>query len=102
MQNSGLGQALNAVASLVEPYHVPMLLVVSLRGTEGDQTAENRGMGRLTSVALEALRVPVVRYRGSQDEQTVAAFLERPNGSGGHRHGPRALLVHPHAFGWQA
>ncbi|MCL2465363.1 MAG: hypothetical protein FWF28_09895, partial [Micrococcales bacterium] len=57
MQNSGLGQSVNALASLVVPYAIPMLLVISLRGTGPDVTAENRAMGRLTEPILDGLGI---------------------------------------------
>lgn len=97
MQNSGFGQSINVLASLVQAYQIPVLMVISLRGTEFDKTLENQGMGRLTELALEALGVPVAHYRSSHDLTNLAHFVRR-----GRVAGPRAILVHPGAFGWRA
>ncbi|MGD3110846.1 thiamine pyrophosphate-binding protein [Streptomyces sp. YGL11-2] len=98
MQNSGLGQSVNALASLVVPYSIPMLLIVSLRGIAPDPTPENLVMGRLTEPLLDSLEIPALRltpecladqvawaHRLVSDERRTAA-----------------LLVPPQLFGWQA
>src|SRR5215831_11823191 len=52
MQNSGLGQSVNAIASLVMPYKAPILLVISMRGIGTDPTPENRVMGCISESLL--------------------------------------------------
>ena len=96
MQNSGLGQSVNALASLVVPYRIPMLLVVSLRGTAGDPTPENQVMGRLTEPLLAGLGVPAEILAGTAVEEQVARLRRIV------REGPAALLVPPAALGWRA
>ncbi|CAM3749491.1 thiamine pyrophosphate-binding protein [Kibdelosporangium persicum] len=86
MQNSGFGQSVNALASLVVPYRLPMLLVISLRGVHPDSTQENQVMGRLTEPLLRGLGI----------ESVTPSDL--PIG----RRRPVALLVPPSAFGWSA
>ena len=54
MQNSGFGSCVNVMASLVCAFELPVTLVVSLRGTGVDHTAENRGMGAVTRTLLDA------------------------------------------------
>lgn len=98
MQNSGLGQAVNALASLVVPYEIPVLLVVSLRGTDADDTPENAVMGVLSEQLLDLMNIPH-RTLGRDDPSAEAAWAsERLVGDGR----PAALLVPPSLFGWTA
>ncbi|WP_216207592.1 thiamine pyrophosphate-binding protein [Amycolatopsis aidingensis] len=94
MQNSGLGQSVNVLASLVVPYRIPLLLVVSLRGTGPDPTPENQPMGGLTVPVLSGLDIPVETV-GSPE---VPGFLDRARRD----RRAAALLVPPAAFGWRA
>jgi sulfopyruvate decarboxylase subunit alpha len=99
MQNSGLGQSVNALASLVTPYRIPMLLVVSLRGVDPDPTQENLVMGRLTEPLLRGLGVEVATLdpdRGIADQVSWAVDMVQRLGR------PAALLIPPAAFGWRA
>jgi sulfopyruvate decarboxylase subunit alpha len=98
MQNSGFGQSVNAVASLLKPYEFPVLMVISLRGTGRDHTLENKGMGSVTRLILNELGVPTIDYAGSRDCGNVAQQLARWRRATG----PSAVLVHPEAFGWVA
>jgi sulfopyruvate decarboxylase subunit alpha len=98
MQNSGLGHSVNAVATLIVPYRIPMLLVVGLCSTAADSVQENKIMGRLTEPLLDGLGVAAVSLDSSEPlrEQVdkVSAIVHR-------RLRPAALLVPPEAFGWQ-
>lgn len=96
MQNSGLGQSINALASLACPYNVPMTLVVSLRGTDNDTTAENAAMGRVTEPLLKELGIPTTILQ-PRSKDLVTAYDELARAS---RTGPAAILVPPTAFGW--
>ncbi len=60
MQNSGLGNAINPIASLAVPYRIPMLLISSWRGEPGTQDAVHHApMGRATQALFELFDVPV-------------------------------------------
>jgi sulfopyruvate decarboxylase subunit alpha/phosphonopyruvate decarboxylase len=98
MQNSGLGQSVNALASLVVPYRVPMLLIVSLRGVDPDPTPENLVMGRLTEPLLDGLGIPAARITPDRAADQVA----RAHQLVAEQQRPAALLVTPQLFGWQA
>ena len=58
MQNSGLGNALNVLASLHLIYRIPCLLLVSWRGFEGKDAPEHLVMGRTMPELMEMIRVP--------------------------------------------
>ncbi len=57
MQNSGLGNCINALASLDLLYGIPLIMVVSHRGTEGEKIAAQVPMGRATVPLLDALGI---------------------------------------------
>lgn len=61
MQSSGLGNAVNALASLLIPYQIPLLLLVSMRGDPGEWNSAQVPMGRATEPVLEALGIPRAR-----------------------------------------
>src|SRR5205085_856112 len=55
LQSSGLGNSLNAITSLVLPYQIPMLIVVSMRGDGGEWNAAQMPMGRAVRGILDAI-----------------------------------------------
>lgn len=57
MQNSGLGNSVNALASLFELYKIPVLMIMSHRGTEGEFMSAQVPMGRATPMVLDALNI---------------------------------------------
>jgi sulfopyruvate decarboxylase subunit alpha len=58
MQNSGLGNSVNVLASLYQLYHLPILMVISHRGTEGEFMGAQVPMGNATPKVVEALQIP--------------------------------------------
>lgn len=67
MQNSGLGNAANALASLVGHYNIPMILVVSHRGLPGETIGAQIPMGKMTEPLLRTLDIPFFRYESFED-----------------------------------
>lgn len=57
MQNSGLGNVVDILTSFANPYRIPCLMVISLRGFP-DDAAHHRQMGELTIPILNELSVP--------------------------------------------
>ena len=55
MQNSGLGNSINALKSLTELYEMPLLMIMSHRGTEGESICGQVPMGQSTPRLLEAM-----------------------------------------------
>ena len=55
MQNSGLGNSINALKSLTELYEMPLLMIMSHRGTEGENICGQVPMGESTPRILEAM-----------------------------------------------
>ena len=76
MQNSGLGNAVNPLASLMdgEVYALPCLLVVGWRGAPGEKDEpQHRKQGKITLEQLDLLGIP---WRILTKETTDAAFRQ--------------------------
>jgi sulfopyruvate decarboxylase subunit alpha len=58
LQSSGLGNSLNALTSLLLPYQIPALVVVSMRGDAGEWNAAQVPMGRAVRSIFDAIGVP--------------------------------------------
>jgi sulfopyruvate decarboxylase subunit alpha len=72
MQNSGLGNMINALASLNLLYGLPLLMIISHRGLEGESIAAQMPMGRLTPKLLEAMEIPTFVPSPEQAEEEIA------------------------------
>ncbi len=59
-QNSGLGNAVNPLTSLTWTFHLPVLLITTLRGEPGGAPDEPQHelMGRITTGMLELMEIP--------------------------------------------
>lgn len=74
MQNSGLGLAVNALASLAVLYEIPLLLLIGWRGHDGRDAPEHLLMGEATLGLLRAVGVPhSVPDRSSIDSELARA-----------------------------
>jgi phosphonopyruvate decarboxylase len=96
-QNSGLGNAVNALTSLCHPFRIPMLLVVTHRGQPGGPPDEPQHelMGAITTGLLDTIRVPhepfpqeaagidgaLARALASMREDSLPCALVMPHGS---------------------
>jgi sulfopyruvate decarboxylase subunit alpha len=56
-QSSGIGNSLNAITSLLVPYEIPVLIVVSWRGDDGEWNAAQRPMGQAVRSIFDAIGV---------------------------------------------
>jgi sulfopyruvate decarboxylase alpha subunit len=71
LQSSGLGNSLNAITSLLIPYQIPLLMVVSMRGDAGEWNAAQVPMGRSMPAILDALGIPHSRLESADDAATT-------------------------------
>jgi sulfopyruvate decarboxylase subunit alpha len=72
MQNSGLGNCINALASLDMLYKIPLLMIISHRGGRGESIIGQVPMGRFTAPLLEAMGIPHLSPSYSEAEEAVA------------------------------
>jgi sulfopyruvate decarboxylase alpha subunit len=85
MQNSGMGNVVNALASMALPYQIPFLILISQRGELNEFNAAQVGMAQVLRPMLGALGVPhftleqLNEVRPTLDGATALAFsTERP------------------------
>jgi sulfopyruvate decarboxylase subunit alpha len=57
LQSSGLGNSLNALTSLLLPYQIPVLAIISMRGDNGEWNAAQMPMGRAVTAICDAIGV---------------------------------------------
>ncbi|MCQ4022553.1 MULTISPECIES: phosphonopyruvate decarboxylase [unclassified Ruminococcus] len=77
MQNSGIGNTVNPIASLVDEnvYAVPMLLLIGWRGQPGTgDWAQHELQGEITTKLLEVMHIP---YAVLEDDDDAAALAVR-------------------------
>ena len=67
MQNSGIGNCINAICSLLNYYSIPVVLIISHRGTKGELIEAQKPMGSATRALLKAADVKC--YEISKPEQ---------------------------------
>ncbi|HYZ03437.1 MAG TPA: sulfopyruvate decarboxylase subunit alpha [Candidatus Binatia bacterium] len=94
MQNSGLGNSLNALASLTTLYRLPLLMLLEHRGLPGERISAQIPMGEQTPKLLEAAGVPAYPI-------TTPADLERLPALAGHTRlaqRPVAAMIAPSAW----
>lgn len=60
MQNSGLGNIVNALTSFNLIYHIPVLLFITWRGFQGKDPPEHLIMGEKTLEILDTLGIPAI------------------------------------------
>jgi len=98
MQNSGLGNAVNPLTSLVDVdvYRVPMLLIIGWRGEPGvKDEPQHVKQGRVTLAQLDVLEIPHWTLDADSD---VDAILDDVFASMRERNAPVALVVRKDTF----
>ncbi|HET9372659.1 MAG TPA: thiamine pyrophosphate-binding protein [Vicinamibacterales bacterium] len=74
LQSSGLGNSLNAITSLLVPYQIPCLTIISMRGDAGEWNAAQVPMGQAVRAICTAIDMPA-EVVASAD--ATAATIER-------------------------
>lgn len=76
MQNSGLGNSINAICSLSNFYGLPLVFVISHRGTEGEVIDAQRPMGNATKNLLESADVPYHEIKSTKGLGKLNRIIE--------------------------
>jgi len=74
MQNSGLGNSINVIASLIKLYQIPMLMIISHRGTAGEGICGQVPMGKATTKLLDSLDI---MYEQINNPNEVIEIIEK-------------------------
>lgn len=102
-QNSGLGNMVNPLTSLNDPFRIPTLLITTWRGQPGrPDEPQHEQMGRVTKALLDAIEIPSVPFPTEADQ--IGPVMEEAEASMAERQRPFALImaqdsVAPHKLG---
>jgi sulfopyruvate decarboxylase subunit alpha len=58
LQSSGLGNSVNALASLHLAFEIPVLMLITMRGEDGEWNPTQQPMGRAVRPILDSLGIP--------------------------------------------
>jgi sulfopyruvate decarboxylase subunit alpha len=75
LQSSGLGNSLNALTSLLLPYQIPVLAIISMRGDAGEWNAAQVPMGRAVPAILDAIGVSHATVTDAVDAADVVRHV---------------------------
>ncbi|MDL2246731.1 sulfopyruvate decarboxylase subunit alpha [Methanobrevibacter sp. OttesenSCG-928-K11] len=69
MQNSGLGNCVNGLTSLFELYKIPLVMIMSHRGTDGESIVGQVPMGEATPKILDSLNIE--HFKPNNDKEAI-------------------------------
>lgn len=73
LQSSGLGNSLNTLTSLLVPYRIPVLILVSMRGEEGEWNPAQLPMGGAVRAIFDAIGIS---HTTIEKTETTALIVE--------------------------
>ena len=74
MQNTGIGNSVNSIVSLLQLYQMPVVFLISYRGTPGEPVGAQGGMASVTEDILNTLRIPMLHCNTEHDLDKISAF----------------------------
>ena len=77
MQNSGLGNCINAICSLLNYYRLPIVFIISHRGTSGEKIEAQKPMGDVTKALLERVNVQWYEISDLEDIHLIKNCIEK-------------------------
>jgi sulfopyruvate decarboxylase subunit alpha len=77
LQSSGLGNSINALTSLLVPYQIPVLMVVSMRGDANEWNSAQVPMGRAVAAICDAIEIPHASPASADATADVVALVGR-------------------------
>ena len=91
MQNSGLGNCVNALMSLTSLYEMPLLIMMSHRGGEDEKISAQKPMGEAAPLILDSMKIDHISIAGIneldglktdidyafENNEILAVFLKR-------------------------
>jgi len=98
MPVSGLGNSINALASLAVPYKFPLPMIVAHRGDLGEFNPTQVAMGQSARDILSALRIPYFELAREDEVSTIVEGALRLAYSS---EGPVVLLISTQVAGWK-
>ncbi len=99
MQSSGFGNSVNALASLVVPYQLPVAMIIGERGVLGEFNPVQVPISRAIRPALDALGIPHRTLERPEDVEPVASRVIQQSFRTG---SPSVLFINPLLTGGKA
>jgi sulfopyruvate decarboxylase subunit alpha len=75
LQSSGLGNSINALTSLLVPYQIPALILISMRGDAGEWNAAQVPMGRAVPAICDAIGLSIATAESPETTADVVALV---------------------------
>ncbi|MBY8986028.1 MAG: sulfopyruvate decarboxylase subunit alpha [Candidatus Lokiarchaeota archaeon] len=82
MQNSGLGNSINAIKSLLQLFKIPIVFIMSHRGAEGEKILAQIPMGKLTPELLDLLEIKTFIINSKDQISNIETAIELSASSG--------------------
>ena len=76
MQNTGIGNSINAIVSLIQLYQIPVIFLISYRGTPGEPVGAQGAMTKVTEEILQTLRIPILNCTSEKDLEKISTFTK--------------------------
>jgi len=76
MQNSGLGNSINAIKSLIQLYKIPIVFIMSHRGAEGEKILAQMPMGQVTLSLLDCISLESTIIDSKKKIGTISDFVK--------------------------
>ena len=74
MQNTGIGNSVNSIVSLLQLYQMPVVFLISYRGTPGEPVGAQGAMASVTEDMLNTLRIPMLHCNTEDDLDKISIF----------------------------
>jgi len=74
MQNTGIGNSVNSIVSLLQLYQIPIVFLISYRGTPGELVGAQGAMASITEEILNTLRIPMLHCNIEKDLEKISTF----------------------------
>jgi sulfopyruvate decarboxylase alpha subunit len=75
LQSSGLGNSLNALTSLLVPFKIPVLIVISMRGDAGEWNDAQVPMGRAVRPICDAIGIPHLTVDADDEAESTIRLV---------------------------
>ena len=76
MQNTGIGNSVNAIVSLLQLYNFPIVFLISYRGTPGEKISAQEGIANITEDILKTLKIPILNCSSKKDLLKIKTYAE--------------------------
>ena len=76
MQNTGIGNSVNAIVSLLQLYQMSVVFLISYRGTPGEPVGAQGSMASVTQKILDTLRIPMLLCSDEKDLEKISTFTK--------------------------